>query len=178
MKSTTLSYKTPKVHSERWPVAVFAHNEGKRILACLDSIYKAASGHPIEILVLANGCTDRTEDIVESYSSEHPEVDLISIELADKSNAWDVFVHDNALDRDVHFFVDGDVQACPNSLVLLHDCLANDPYAHAASALPVAAAASANGVRGFSRTTGYLAASTLCVERSCVASARRASGCR
>jgi len=43
---------------------VLAHNEEKKIAECLDSIYAANPGHRFEIFVMANGCTDRTEDIV------------------------------------------------------------------------------------------------------------------
>ena len=45
-----------------WPVMVLAHNEATRIVACLDSIYAADPGHAFSIFVMANGCTDDTEE--------------------------------------------------------------------------------------------------------------------
>lgn len=123
-----------------WPVAVFAYNEEANIVNCLSSLPAAAGGFKLEVFVLANGCTDGTERVVTEYAQEHqhPNVNLISIDLGDKSNAWNVFVYDIAPDSDVYFFVDGDVQPNPNSLTALYCGLMDNSDAHAASALPAA----------------------------------------
>ena len=117
-------------------VAVFAHNEAARIRACLDSLAPAAPGRPLEVYVLANGCTDRTEAVVADYARRHPEVRLVSIGLGDKANTWNVFVHEVAAPAAAHVFVDGDVQAGPRAIERLWAALANDPHAHAAAAFP------------------------------------------
>src|SRR5215813_10375343 len=72
------------------PVAVFAHNEENHIIRCLESLSLAADGSPLSAYVLANGCTDRTEEIVRGYAQTHPGVSLISIAVGDKANAWNV----------------------------------------------------------------------------------------
>ena len=77
-----------------WPVMVLAHNEERRIEACLDSIFSADPGAPFKVYVMANGCTDRTEEIVSTYHKHEQRVHLVSIRLGDKCNAWNVFVHD------------------------------------------------------------------------------------
>ena len=118
------------------PVAVFAHNEARTILACLESLQTAAEQAPA-CYVLANACTDRTEEIVREYRDTHPNVHLVSIALGDKANAWNVFVHETAPPgHDGYFFIDGDVRATRGALDAMHDTLAQHPHANGAAALP------------------------------------------
>src|SRR5262245_4398720 len=60
-----------------WPVMVLAHNEARNIVACLDSIYAADPGHAFSIFVMANGCTDDTERIVNEYAETHDGTKLV-----------------------------------------------------------------------------------------------------
>lgn len=123
-----------------WPVMVLAHNEERRIAACLDSLFDAEPGRELQVFVMANGCTDRTEDVVRQYADHRAGVHLVSIATADKCNAWNLFVHETArslaLDRAVYFFVDGDCRIVPGSLTSLAEGLQANPQAHAASAPP------------------------------------------
>jgi glycosyltransferase involved in cell wall biosynthesis len=119
-----------------WPVAVFAHNEARNIVACLDSL-QAAARHPIECHVLANACSDRTEELVREYATRHPNVLLLSIALGDKANAWNVFVNEAASSGASHyFFIDGDVRATPGALDEMAEVLTQHPQANGVSALP------------------------------------------
>ena len=122
------------------PVMVLAHNEEGRIEACLDSIFAADPGCRFEVYVMANGCTDRTEDVVRDYGRKRPEVHLVSIKLGDKCNAWNVFIHETVPTRcpgrDIYFFMDGDATAVPGSFGAMARALAAHPRAHAASAVP------------------------------------------
>ena len=119
---------------------VLAHNEERHIKACLDSIFAADPASRFEVYVMANGCTDATEEIVRQYASQRPEVHLVSIRLGDKCNAWNVFIHETVPDRcpgrDVYFFMDGDARAVPGSFCAMANALAHDNYPHAASAPP------------------------------------------
>jgi glycosyltransferase involved in cell wall biosynthesis len=117
-------------------IAVFAHNEADGIAACLDSVYRGNPPKPFCIHVLANGCSDGTESLVEAYARARPEVMLHSILLGDKSNAWNVYVHDLAADAAAHCFVDGDVRVEPGSIAALAQTLARAPRSNAAAALP------------------------------------------
>jgi Glycosyl transferase family 2 len=81
-------------HSAVWPVMVLAHNEEKHIAACLDSLFNGEPDRRLEVYVMANGCTDRTETITRQYALKRPEVHLISIRMPDKCNAWNVFIHE------------------------------------------------------------------------------------
>ncbi|WP_333841290.1 glycosyltransferase [Pelomicrobium sp.] len=123
-----------------WPVMVLAHNEEEKIAACLDSVCAAEPGKALDIYVMANGCTDGTEDIVREYSCLHPEVHLVSIPLGDKCNAWNVFIHEIVPERcpgrEVYFFMDGDARIRAGSLSALAGALQADSHAYAASAVP------------------------------------------
>lgn len=123
-----------------WCVAVFAYNEEKNIISCLDSLYSAAPMRKLEIFVLANGCTDRTEQIVRNYVLDNVRdnlsINLICIKVPDKANAWNYYIHEVAKESDVHFFIDGDVKACPKSFIRLYNSIVQHPYAHAAAAFP------------------------------------------
>jgi hypothetical protein len=130
-----------------WPVAVFAHNEARNIIACLDRLQVAAS-HQIACYVLANACSDRTEALVREYSASHPDVHLVSIALGDKANAWNMFVHEASPRGAPHyFFIDGDVRVTSNALDTMVQALAQHPQANGVSALP----RSGRGVAAFQR---------------------------
>jgi glycosyltransferase involved in cell wall biosynthesis len=119
---------------------VLAHNEAKNIVACLDSIYAAEPGRSFSIFVMANGCTDDTEKIVNDYAVTHDGVELVSIAMADRCNAWNVFMHEtmpaHVSGRGVYFFMDGDCRACPGSFSELARGLAENSKANAAGAPP------------------------------------------
>ena len=118
------------------PVAVFAHNEAPRIEGCLDSVRLAAPGREVRAFVLANGCTDETARVVERYAERNPWVRLVEIELGDKANAWNHFVHELDLPECTAVFMDGDVTAGAESFLWLESALAEAPSANAAAAVP------------------------------------------
>lgn len=123
-----------------WPVMVLAHNEEEKVAACLDSLLASEPDRHLEIYVMANGCTDRTEHIVADYARSRPEVHLVSIALGDKCNAWNVFIHETIPQqcpgRDVYFFMDGDARIGHQALSRMAHALEIDTHAHAASAVP------------------------------------------
>lgn len=123
-----------------WPVMVLAYNEEEEIEAALDSIFAGEPGQALEVYVMANGCTDRTEDIVRAYAARNPGVHLVSIKLGDKCNAWNVFIHETAArvcpGREFYFFTCGDVRVVPGSLAALRRAMVQDPYANGAAAPP------------------------------------------
>jgi glycosyltransferase involved in cell wall biosynthesis len=126
-------------HSAVWPVMVLAHNEEKHIAACLDSLFNGEPDRRLEVYVMANGCTDRTETITRQYALKRPEVHLISIRMPDKCNAWNVFIHEvvpSLPKHPLYFFMDGDARILPGSLTGLAEGLTNHPAANAASAPP------------------------------------------
>jgi hypothetical protein len=124
-----------------WSLAVFAHNESGRIGAALQSIVQAAAGVDVEVWVLANGCTDSTSDEVRACATVLPHLWLAEIDVADKANAWNVYVHElitpeRAAEIETYFFMDGDVTLERDALALLASSLEDVPTAKAAGGMP------------------------------------------
>ncbi len=140
---------------------VLAHNEEKHIVACLDSLFNGEPGQPLEVYVMANACTDRTEDLTRAYAARRPEVHLVSIALGDKCNAWNVFIHDivpaRCPGRSVYFFMDGDARSTPGSLAVMATALEDESYAHAASAPPASGRNAAHDRRELLEQRGLVA---------------------
>jgi glycosyltransferase involved in cell wall biosynthesis len=124
-----------------WPIMVKAHNEAKRIVACLDSIFASDPDRKLNVFVMANGCTDSTEDVVREYGKKQLGVNVVSIKMGDYCNAWNVFIHHvvprYAPDSEVYFFMDGDCRVFPGSLSELARGLAENEDANAAGSIPM-----------------------------------------
>ncbi len=93
------------------------------------------------MFVVANGCADRTADIVRGSANRIPYLSLVEIDLGDKANAWNTFVHDiltptRAGEISLSFFMDGDVMAGLRALPLLAAALEKIRSAKAAGAMP------------------------------------------
>src|SRR5688572_17008236 len=144
-----------------YPVMVPAHNDERHLKRCLGSIFAADADLPFAVFVMANGCTDRTEEIVAKYAEQRPEVHLISIALGDKCNAWNVFVHETVptfcSDREIYFFMDGDARAVAGSFSAMARALRQDATANAASAGPASGRNAARDRRGLMREHGLVA---------------------
>lgn len=123
--------KTKKVRV----VAIFAHNEANKIIACLKNVKKATKVGD-ECIVLNNGSTDNTGSLVEEFTKTNSFCRLVTIDVGDKSNAWNVFVHELGIEADLFYFLDGDCEIAQNSLDALEKCITSDPIANAAAALP------------------------------------------
>jgi hypothetical protein len=124
-----------------WSLAVFAHNESGRIGAALQSIVQAAAGMDVEVWVLANGCTDATSDEVRACATVLSDLWLAEIDVADKANAWNLYLHelispDRVGEIETYFFMDGDVTLERDALALLSSSLDDVPTAKAAGGMP------------------------------------------
>ena len=108
-------------------VAVFAHNEERNIIRCLNSLPAAGCPGSAKVFVLANGCTDRTAGLVEGYARTRPNIVPLVIAKGDKSNAWNIFVHEHMPDGGAAAFVDGDAVPDPRSIALLANALETNP---------------------------------------------------
>src|SRR5262249_8198554 len=130
-------------------LAVFAHNEEKRILRCLESIL-GATAHPerLRVKVLINGSRDRTETLVRDFAHHHPQIEPVVILLGDKANAWNTYVYEHAGKAPRHVFIDGDVWLPAGTLDAVEAALqAQEPLAVAP--LPIGVSES---LREFLRT--------------------------
>ncbi len=70
-----------------YSIIIPAHNEEKYIGKTLDSL-RNLTGAAYEVIVVANGCTDKTEETVKSWQGkEKPEIQLLSLPAANASVA-------------------------------------------------------------------------------------------
>ena len=116
-------------------IAIFAHNESQKILACLASVKRAISDDD-RCVVLNNGSSDDTGDLVRAFMLDNPFCSLQEIHVGDKSNAWNVFIHELDAQATHYYFLDGDCELLPDSLSMLEQALTDHPEAHVAAALP------------------------------------------
>lgn len=114
-------------------IAVLAHNEERRIAACLDSL---PLGDPaVAIHVLVNGSTDRTAAIARGYA-QAGNVTVHDFAQGGKSRTWNRYMHELGVEADTYVFADGDAVVVPGSIAALARALADAPHANAAAALP------------------------------------------
>ncbi len=75
-------------------IIIPARNEEKTIARGVRHALRQrlAEGVGKEILVVANGCTDRTPQIVRQIALSHPQVRLVELKTASKSSAWNAGV--------------------------------------------------------------------------------------
>lgn len=116
-------------------IAVFAHNEARKIIACLESVKKNITQGD-RCIVLNNGSTDETHTLVEAFAKDNDFCSLVEIAIGDKANAWNVFIHQVNLQADVFCFLDGDCEMLPGSLDALERCMRDHPTANAIAAIP------------------------------------------
>jgi glycosyltransferase involved in cell wall biosynthesis len=94
-------------------IGIFAHNEADNIVATLDSLAEqdifsspVLPRCEVTVSILANGCTDDTVAIATAYLTQTPNLSaqVLVIEKAGKSSAWNEFIHSNRSES-VDYFV-------------------------------------------------------------------------
>jgi glycosyltransferase involved in cell wall biosynthesis len=98
---------------ESLSICIPACNEARGIRVMLESVFAQAYGGDLEVIVLANGCTDGTEDVVREFAQRRP-VRLLVTEVRGKPNAWNRLL-DEARNNLV-VFADADVTLAENAL--------------------------------------------------------------
>jgi len=112
-------------------VIVLAHNEERRIAACLDSL--PLHDPALAVHVVVNGSRDRTAAIARTYRG----VQVHEYEQGGKSRSWNRIVLDTpGMDGDCWVFVDGDAEVVHGSIPALSHALRDSPGANAAAGLP------------------------------------------
>ncbi len=106
-------------------VCVLAYNEQKHIEDTVYAILEHNDDLEFDIVVYANGCTDKTADIVRGLSEKNPNLRLRELAKASKPNAWNTAFAENT--HPVLFFSDGDVRPEPGSIVALRRYIDEDP---------------------------------------------------
>lgn len=125
--------------SAQYSIVMFAYNEQENIIHSVSSAFEAADENLEQLYVIANGCTDNTVSVLETYRLEQPQQKLTIVELnvGDKCNAWNHYVHHLAPhSSETHFFTDADVQFVKGSFARMTAKLAASPDANAVAGLP------------------------------------------
>ncbi|WP_151718845.1 glycosyltransferase [Gemmobacter serpentinus] len=116
-------------------IGVFAHNEAAGIGGMVAGLLTQDMGaFDVRILVLANGCTDRTADLARAAGAE-----VADLPDGGKSRTWNRFVHDlSRADADILIFADADI-ALPEADALrrLVEGLQAQPGLHVMNSRPV-----------------------------------------
>lgn len=117
-------------------VAIFAHNEERRIARCIDSL--PLNAEPFEFHLLVNGTTDRTAAIARTLTSGTPHFYIHERAQGGKARTWNHFV-DVIFDGTsaACFFVDGDAELKSGALEAMAATLASHPQANGVNAMPV-----------------------------------------
>jgi len=100
------------VTSINYNIVMFAYNEQDNIEASITSIFNNVNAQLNCFYLIANGCSDDTVAIANRVKEKlgFSRLNVVEIELGDKCNAWNTYLHELADDVDVHFFTDADVQ--------------------------------------------------------------------
>jgi len=116
-------------------IVVLAHNEERRIAACLASLPLGEPGFAVDVVV--NGSSDRTAAIARKTGAAAPHFAVHEYAQGGKARSWNRFVLDEAGLADAFVFVDGDAVVVPGSIAVLLEALERHPHVNAASAMPV-----------------------------------------
>lgn len=125
-------------------VVIPAHNEEALIGKCLQAMTAGARADELEIVVVANGCTDRTADVARSH---RPSVRVIETEVASKVAA--LRLGDEAAAEFPRFYVDADVILPIESIRRVGTVLQQGPYQVASPKMRVFLDASSWAVRAY-----------------------------
>lgn len=117
-------------------VAIFAHQEERRIATCLRSLPLDRPDTRFHVLV--NGSADRTADIARTEAGDRPNVMVHDLHPGGKSRTWNRYIYE--LEREAHeafLFLDGDARIAPGSIDALVAALRRHPTANAAAGMPL-----------------------------------------
>lgn len=126
-------------------IGMFAHNEEDNIIATLDRFVSQSIFHianiNIRLTVLANGCTDKTQEICYQFFSDLniPNFQLNAMQESGKSRTWNKFVHDiSRKEAEYLIFCDADIELMdPCTLERLILFVKHRPQLIASSSRPV-----------------------------------------
>ena len=127
-------------HEKRLSIGLLAHNEEARIEETLRSLFAqdVFQHFATEIVIVANGCTDKTVAIAEHSLADHQGVwaacgsaRVEEITTAGKTNAWNQFVHRfSSPQASVLVLMDADIKILnPNTISSMVATLQGSPRA-------------------------------------------------
>ena len=102
-------------------LCVFAYNLENTIQQSLKSLIDSCGQYRPDIYVMVNGCKDNTYQKVANLTQVYSSIIPIEIQLGDKSNAWNTFVHQYYDGYSVVVFADGDLTFEENAVANIVD---------------------------------------------------------
>ena len=102
-------------------VIIAAHNEETVIGDCLDALTAQQAGSPFEIIVSANGCTDRTAQVARKYSG------VTVVERAEPGKPGALNAAELVATTFPRIYLDADIVVPPNGVARLEDALGSSP---------------------------------------------------
>jgi hypothetical protein len=122
-----------------WSIVVIARNEASRLTGCLEHITREVAGADACVTVILNGCSDDSRERVGHFAQAAKlPVAAYEIGFADKSNAWNQYIHVLAPIATRHVFVDGYAWVVPGALKAFAEALDASDHVHAATGVPSA----------------------------------------
>src|SRR4051812_43587590 len=92
-------------------IIIPAHNEATVVARTLESILANKFSGPLQIIVVANGCTDATAEVVKRFA-EH--VELVETPVGSKTHALNL--GDRVAKHDLRAYLDADIELSDNVL--------------------------------------------------------------
>jgi glycosyltransferase involved in cell wall biosynthesis len=92
-------------------IIIPAHNEAAVVGRTLNSILANQLDRPIQVIVVANGCTDQTTQVVRGFGDK---VELVETPVGSKVNALNL--GDRAAKYDLRAYLDADIELSSNAL--------------------------------------------------------------
>jgi glycosyltransferase involved in cell wall biosynthesis len=127
-------------------IVIAAHNEEDVLGRCLDALLPASEPSQLQIVVVCNGCTDRTADIARAYGNG---VQVIETPIASKTAALNL--GDRRVSAFPRFYVDADVTLPLASVRRIVSRLAEGDALAAAPAIEVDLRGSSRSVQAYYR---------------------------
>ena len=155
-----------------WSVCIFAHNEARHLARCLEALDAAAAGRDFTAHIMENGSRDDTATLARAAADSDPRIHVHELALGDKSNAWNVYLHDCASDASMHVFLDGDVRPAPGAFPALAAAFEANENAFGAAALPAAGRSRRDWTRRLF-AGHYLSGNLYALSAACVECMRR-----
>ncbi len=149
---------TPSLLSERpaggLTVIVPANNEESYIADCLGALFASEpAGTAVQVLVVANACTDRTVEIARTFDSAARKIGwgLQVIDLAQPGKLNALNVGDETATGDMRLYLDADVLVSPSLVRMLVEALSATEAPRYASGSPRIAKAHSAVTRAYAR---------------------------
>ncbi|MEQ8935785.1 MAG: glycosyltransferase [Amphiplicatus sp.] len=116
-------------------ICIFAHNEEATLPRAIAALDEAAAGAPYVVHILENGSTDGTALVARALAAADPSITAHESAVADKTAAWNDYVHRLAPEAETHVFLDADSRPAPGAFKALALAFEASPKAFAAAGL-------------------------------------------